>query len=77
VKAVQAHSEGALPAELLNYLSPEFGMTVRPNHFGAAQQVTAVPASSKTVISAGACRPKSTSSHGGTEGSNPSPSTGE
>ena len=38
VKAVQAHSEGALPAELLNYLSREFGMTVRPNHFGAAQQ---------------------------------------
>jgi hypothetical protein len=38
VKAVQAHSEGALPAELLDYLSREFGMTVRPNHFGAAQQ---------------------------------------
>ena len=38
VKAVQAHSEGALPAELLNYLSREFGMTVRPNHLGAALQ---------------------------------------
>jgi hypothetical protein len=38
VKAVQAHSEGAMPAELLNYLSREFGMTVRPNHSGAALQ---------------------------------------
>jgi hypothetical protein len=32
LKAVQAYSEGATPAELLNYLSREFGMTVRPNH---------------------------------------------
>jgi hypothetical protein len=38
LKAVQAHSEGATPAELLNYLSREFGMTVRPNHLGAALQ---------------------------------------
>src|SRR5580700_8596425 len=39
--------------------------------------VTAVPASSKTAISAGTCRPKSTSITRGTEGSNPSPSSGE
>jgi hypothetical protein len=38
LKAVQAHSRGATPAELLNYLSREFGMTVRPNHLGAALQ---------------------------------------
>ena len=38
LKAVQAHGEGATPAELLNYLSREFGMTVRPNHLGAALQ---------------------------------------
>jgi hypothetical protein len=38
LKAVQAHSEGATPAELLSYLSREFGMTVRPNHLGAALQ---------------------------------------
>src|ERR1700738_1023047 len=29
LKAVQAHREGATPAELLNYRSREFGMTVR------------------------------------------------
>jgi hypothetical protein len=38
LKAVQAHSEGATPNEVLNYLSSEFGMTVRPNHLGAALQ---------------------------------------
>jgi hypothetical protein len=38
LKAVQAHSRGVTPAELLNYLSREFGMTVRPNHLGAALQ---------------------------------------
>ena len=38
LKAVQAHSEGATPTELLNYLLREFGMTVRPNHLGAALQ---------------------------------------
>ena len=38
LKAVQAHSEGATPAELINYLSREFGMRVRPNHLGAALQ---------------------------------------
>ena len=38
LKAVKAHSEGATPAELLNYLLRKFGMTVRPNHLGAALQ---------------------------------------
>ena len=38
LKAVQAHREGVTPAELLNYLLREFGMTVRPNHLGAALQ---------------------------------------
>jgi hypothetical protein len=38
LKAVQAHRGGATPAELLNYLSREFGMRVRPNHLGAALQ---------------------------------------
>jgi hypothetical protein len=38
LKAVQAHREGATPAELLNYLLRKFGMTVRPNHLGAALQ---------------------------------------
>ena len=38
LKAVQAHGEGATPNEILNYLSSEFGMTVRPNHLGAALQ---------------------------------------
>src|ERR1700738_2306655 len=38
LKAVRAHSEGATPAELLNYLLRKFGLTVRPNHLGAALQ---------------------------------------
>ena len=38
LKAVRAHSEGATPAELLNYLLRKFGMTVRPNHLSAALQ---------------------------------------
>jgi hypothetical protein len=38
LKAVQAHRDGVTPAELLNYLLQEFGMTVRPNHLGAALQ---------------------------------------
>ena len=38
LRAVQAHSKGATPAELLNYLLRKFGMTVRPNHLGAALQ---------------------------------------
>ena len=35
------------------------GITVRPNHLGAALHATAVAASSKTAISAGTCRPES------------------
>ncbi len=38
LKAVQASGEGATVNEILNYLSSEFGMTVRPNHLGAALQ---------------------------------------
>ena len=38
LKAVLAHGEGATANEILNYLSSEFGMTVRPNHLGAALQ---------------------------------------
>jgi hypothetical protein len=36
LKAVQAHAKGASANELLNYLSQEFGLTVRPNHLGSA-----------------------------------------
>ena len=46
----------ATASEVLNYLSRQFGMTVRPNHLGMACNATAVPASSKTAISAGTCR---------------------
>lgn len=38
LRAVQAHAEGATANEILNYLSREFGMTVRPNHLGIALQ---------------------------------------
>src|SRR5215467_6506103 len=38
LKAVQAHSEGASAGEVLNYLTRQFGMTVRPNHLGMALQ---------------------------------------
>jgi hypothetical protein len=38
LKAVQAHDEGATASEVLNYLSRQFGMTVRPNHLGKALQ---------------------------------------
>jgi hypothetical protein len=38
LKAVQAHDAGATASEVLNYLSREFGMTVRPNHLGMALQ---------------------------------------
>ena len=38
LKAVQAHDEGATASEVLNYLSREFGMAVRPNHLGMALQ---------------------------------------
>jgi hypothetical protein len=38
LKAVQAHDEGATASEVLNYLSREFGMAIRPNHLGMALQ---------------------------------------
>ena len=38
LRAVQAHPEGATAGEVLNHLSREFGMTVRPNHLGIALQ---------------------------------------
>ena len=38
LKAVQAQHEGATASEVLNYLSREFGMAVRPNHLGMALQ---------------------------------------
>jgi ethanolamine utilization microcompartment shell protein EutL len=38
MKAGQAHGEGATAGEVLNYLSREFGITVRPNHLGMALQ---------------------------------------
>jgi hypothetical protein len=37
LKAVQTHG-GATASEVLDYLSREFGMTVRPNHLGIALQ---------------------------------------
>jgi hypothetical protein len=38
LKAIEAHGEGATAAEVLNYLSRELGMAVRPNHLGIALQ---------------------------------------
>jgi hypothetical protein len=38
LQAVKAHSEGATASEILNHLSREFGMAVRPNHLGIALQ---------------------------------------
>jgi hypothetical protein len=38
LKAVQAHGDGATANAVLNYLSREFGMAVRPNHLGIALQ---------------------------------------
>jgi hypothetical protein len=38
LRAVQAHPEGANATDILNYLSREFAMTVRPNHLGIALQ---------------------------------------
>jgi hypothetical protein len=36
LSAVYAHPEGATASEVLNHLSREFGMTLRPNHLGIA-----------------------------------------
>ena len=38
LRAVQAHGDGATASDVMNYLSREFGMTVRPNHLGIALQ---------------------------------------
>lgn len=38
LQAVGAHSEGATANELLDYLSRELGLAVRPNHLGIALQ---------------------------------------
>ena len=38
LKAVQTHGEAATASEVLDCLSREFGMTVRPNHLGMALQ---------------------------------------
>jgi hypothetical protein len=38
LRAVQAHGEGATANDVMNYLTREFGMTVRPNHLGIALQ---------------------------------------
>ena len=38
LKAVQAHGDGATANTVLDYISREFSMTVRPNHLGIALQ---------------------------------------
>jgi hypothetical protein len=38
LKAVEAHGGGATAADVMTYLSREFGMAVRPNHLGIALQ---------------------------------------
>jgi hypothetical protein len=38
LQAVRAHPEGATASEILNHLSREFGMNVRPNHLGISLQ---------------------------------------
>jgi hypothetical protein len=38
LQAVQAHPEGVTANEILNHLSRQFGMSVRPNHLGIALQ---------------------------------------
>lgn len=38
LQAVRAHGDGATADEVMNYLSREFGMSVRPNHLGIALQ---------------------------------------
>jgi hypothetical protein len=73
LKGVQAHSEGATPAELLYYLSWGFGMTVRPNHLDAALQPHRRAGQLENRDQRGTCLPKSMSITRGTEGSNPSP----
>jgi hypothetical protein len=38
LKAVQAHPEGITAAQVLDYMTRELAMTVRPNHLGIALQ---------------------------------------
>jgi len=38
LQAVKAHPDGASANDILNHLSRELGMTVRPNHLGIALQ---------------------------------------
>jgi hypothetical protein len=38
LQAVGAHGQGATAAEVMDYLSHQLGMTVRPNHLGIALQ---------------------------------------
>ena len=38
LRAVQAHDGGVTAGEILQYISRELGMTVRPNHLGMALQ---------------------------------------
>lgn len=38
LKVVETHGEGPTASEILDYLSREFGLTVRPNHLGIALQ---------------------------------------
>jgi transposase len=38
LQAVRAHPEGVTANEILNHLSREFGLKVRPNHLGIALQ---------------------------------------
>jgi hypothetical protein len=58
LKAVQAHGDGITANKVLDYLSREFGMTVRPNRTISVLRcnATAGPAGSKTAISAGTFR---------------------
>jgi hypothetical protein len=53
LKAVQAHDEGATARDVLDYLSREFGMTIRRTTWVWRCNATAVPGGSTTAISAG------------------------
>jgi hypothetical protein len=58
LKAVQAHEDdGATANTILDYMSREFGMTVRPNHLGIALQRHRRAGRLETAISAGTSRP--------------------
>ena len=58
LKAVQAHGGGTTANVVLNYLSREFGMTVRPNHLGIALQRHRRAGRLENPISAGTFRPQ-------------------